>query len=716
MRIVISTFHHVCKLIGRSFGSIVYHAGSDGIFLQIIKERETEAHEVSLPGHLRTYTQTCSPSLQLETFRRILVLWIAHSESIPDKFTSDMTRTTSSTTDLRSPAQNIETESTPRSILLPLRSPFVVESECNPCYPSQDDVPTDGDAQYESRRQASREMVDRIANALIVLNEESQYHHWKQELQSQSDYMGSVSDGSLRSLFRQRRSGEVVPRTAYQIPKGFTFRQKISSMWKQSMEPDDALTEIPRFGRGLVMLMKESYINLLLIFVPIAISLYYTVKSPALVFTCLYLALLAIGNLIGIFTEDYSNHFKYPVAVFLSYTLGNSVELVSAVVALVQCELRVVQSTLIGVMLSNLLLVLGVCILVGGSKFVEQDVSLEYVQNNSSMLLVVVASIFLPASFFLFVGHSLNLSPQLLDSKTGRSVLSISRAGAICLLILYILHLVFQLLSHVFIMKKMENKSPTYKQQRTLNPESLLEELHSIEMPITPISEAATAVPQDPVNIDFRAVEEDFGPVFCDILRSNQENSRNTTMNQAERPDSEVVKSNTVSSGHVKFRRRYHTPFIIVLVGMTVFLAELLIKTMDVLTKQSALSKEFMSFILLPLLSGNISERVKLVRGSYRDHLDKTVKIIIGSTIQIALAIIPILIITAWIAGKPLSLLFDPLECLALFLAVLTINYTLSDGKTTWLEGAILLLLYVFVVIVFVYYPGFDPEGNIPSC
>ncbi|KAI0790836.1 hypothetical protein C8Q75DRAFT_806215 [Abortiporus biennis] len=560
-----------------------------------------------------------------------------------------MTRTTSSTTDLRSPAQNIEqTESTPRSILLPLRSPFVVESECNPCYPSQDDVPTDGDAQYESRRQASREMVDRIANALIVLNEESQYHHWKQELQSQSDYMGSVSDGSLRSFFRQRRSGEVVPRTAYQIPKGFTFIQKISSMWKQSMEPDDALTEIPRFGRGLVMLMKESYINLLLIFVPIAISLYYTVKSPALVFTCkyfysesyatqtipeipppppigLYLALLAIGNLIGIFTEDYSNHFKYPVAVFLSYTL-------------------------------------------------------------------------------------------LLDSKTGRSVLSISRAGAICLLILYILHLVFQLLSHVFIMKKMENKSPTYKQQRTLNPESLLEELHSIEMPITPISEAATAVPQDPVNIDFRAVEEDFGPVFCDILRSNQENSRNTTMNQAERPDSEVVKSNTVSSGHVKFRRRYHTPFIIVLVGMTVFLAELLIKTMDVLTKQSALSKEFMSFILLPLLSGNISERVKLVRGSYRDHLDKTVKIIIGSTIQIALAIIPILIITAWIAGKPLSLLFDPLECLALFLAVLTINYTLSDGKTTWLEGAILLLLYVFVVIVFVYYPGFDPEGNIPSC
>jgi hypothetical protein len=56
--------------------------------------------------------------------------------------------------------------------------------------------------------------------------------------------------------------------------------------------------------------------------------------------------------------------------------------------------------------------------------------------------------------------------------------------------------------------------------------------------------------------------------------------------------------------------------------------------------------------------------------------------------------------------GHPLTLLFDPLESIVLFLAVITVNYTVADGRSNWLEGAILCCLYVMVAVIFWYYPG----------
>lgn len=78
----------------------------------------------------------------------------------------------------------------------------------------------------------------------------------------------------------------------------------------------------------------------------------------------------------------------------------------------------------------------------------------------------------------------------------------------------------------------------------------------------------------------------------------------------------------------------------------------------------------------------------------------------------------------AWILGKPLTLLFDPFESIVLFLAgmcphiasqrlllirmmiVLVVNYTVQDGKSNWLEGMILMCLYVIIAVTFWYYPG----------
>jgi Ca2+:H+ antiporter len=60
----------------------------------------------------------------------------------------------------------------------------------------------------------------------------------------------------------------------------------------------------------------------------------------------------------------------------------------------------------------------------------------------------------------------------------------------------------------------------------------------------------------------------------------------------------------------------------------------------------------------------------------------------VGSSIQIALFVVPFITILAWIIKQPLSLLFDPFESIVLFLSVLIVNYTIQDGRSNWRELA----------------------------
>ena len=75
-------------------------------------------------------------------------------------------------------------------------------------------------------------------------------------------------------------------------------------------------------------------------------------------------------------------------------------------------------------------------------------------------------------------------------------------------------------------------------------------------------------------------------------------------------------------------------------------------------------------------------EHVTAVTVSIKDKLTLSLGVAVGSSIQIALFVIPFIITLGWILNKPLTLLFDPLESIVLFLAVLTVNYAVQDGKS----------------------------------
>jgi Ca2+:H+ antiporter len=114
--------------------------------------------------------------------------------------------------------------------------------------------------------------------------------------------------------------------------------------------------------------------------------------------------------------------------------------------------------------------------------------------------------------------------------------------------------------------------------------------------------------------------------------------------------------------------------------------AEFLIGSIDGLTTDGGISREFVALILLPLV-GNAAEHVTAVTVSVKDKIDLSLTIAIGSSIQIALFVIPLLVTIAWMIGQPLSLFFPVWETIMLVLTVLLVNWTCGDGVSNFAEG-----------------------------
>lgn len=127
--------------------------------------------------------------------------------------------------------------------------------------------------------------------------------------------------------------------------------------------------------------------------------MHWTHQSDAIVFTTSALAILPLAALLGFGTEQIAIRTSSALAGLLNATLGNLTELVIAGICLARCELALVQSSLLGGLLSNLLLVLGMAFVVGGVKYPQQSFKPIAAQLNSSLLTVGVISMIMPTAF-----------------------------------------------------------------------------------------------------------------------------------------------------------------------------------------------------------------------------------------------------------------------------------------------------------------------------
>jgi len=135
----------------------------------------------------------------------------------------------------------------------------------------------------------------------------------------------------------------------------------------------------------------------------------------------------------------------------------------------------------------------------------------------------------------------------------------------------------------------------------------------------------------------------------------------------------------------------------IVLIIMTVVVAvcaEYLVDSIDSIVETGHISKTFIGLILLPIV-GNAAEHVTAVVVALKDKMDLAMGVAIGSSMQIALLVTPFLVILGWAINQDMTLHFETFETVVFFLSVLVVTYVIQDGKSNYLEGAMVSPLTV---------------------
>ena len=134
--------------------------------------------------------------------------------------------------------------------------------------------------------------------------------------------------------------------------------------------------------------------------------------------------------------------------------------------------------------------------------------------------------------------------------------------------------------------------------------------------------------------------------------------------------------------------------------------AELVSGALEATAKGLGLGEFFLGVTVLAVV-GNAAEYVSAVHFARQNRMGLVLTITVGSTIQIALLVAPLLVLTSWLMGRPMNLVFaNPIELVAIAAVAFAVNAIAGDGETTWFEGVLLLAVYALLALSFFFLPG----------
>ena len=350
----------------------------------------------------------------------------------------------------------------------------------------------------------------------------------------------------------------------------------------------------------------------------------------------------------------------------LTSTFSNAVELIVSIIALVHDEIDIVQESLIGSILSNLLLVFGTSVFFGGVTRVRQYFNFKVAQIASCLLALASGSLIIPAAFltwaegrcesFPFLNSLSNTKIPLADAEGAPDVTALSRGVSILLLLVYGCFLFFQLKTNAEMYKKSSQKVPKRSETRRINSVKASEVM---AMNSPPPFEAR---PTDSVEQPNTAADSD------------PEATEHREKDEMEKAENETP----------KLRKWVAVLTLIISTALVALCAEAMVGSIDSITEGGSVSRTFVGLILLPIV-GNAAEHSAAVRVAIKDKMDLSIGICLGSSMQISLLVIPFIVVLGWILGKvKMNLAFDGFQVMALFLAVILVNYLIRDGESHW--------------------------------
>ncbi|KAF4340572.1 vacuolar calcium ion transporter [Fusarium beomiforme] len=286
------------------------------------------------------------------------------------------------------------------------------------------------------------------------LNEHNNTQH-KELNEKQNGSSGSVNGGDPQvasrnnsSLLKALSTGDVPSHTSSQAARPGSVIETPNKAEEPSQEENSNPTsKMNRFfvevKRSFKISICHSWLNVLLIFVPIGIAVSQVDGiNGGIVFALNAVAIIPLAGLLAYATESVARKMGDALGALLNVTFGNAVELIIFILALTKDEIRIVQASLLGSILANLLLILGMSMLLGGLRFREQVYNSTVTQMSACLLSLSVISLVLPTAF-----HASFRNNELADKQS----LKISRGTSIVLLLVYVIYLMFQLKSHAYM-------------------------------------------------------------------------------------------------------------------------------------------------------------------------------------------------------------------------------------------------------------------------
>nr|AAR99078.1 CAX [Suaeda salsa] len=361
--------------------------------------------------------------------------------------------------------------------------------------------------------------------------------------------------------------------------------------------------------------------------VPMAIVAHVYGFGREWVFALSLLALTPLAERVSFLTEQISFFTGPTVGGLLNATCGNATEMIIAILALSQNKIEVVKYSLLGSILSNLLLVLGTSLFCGGIANLNKEQKFDRKQADVNSILLLLGLLCHVLPLLLSFGAKTAVEAAALPT------LNLSRVSSIVMLLAYCAYLVFQLWTHR----------------------------------------------------QFFEAQED-----------------------SEGDDGEGGEEEVAVIG-------FWSGFAW-LVGMTLVIAllsEYVVGTIEAASDSWGISVSFISIILLPIV-GNAAEHAGAVIFAFKNKLDITLGVALGSATQISMFVVPLCVVVSWIMGVKMDLNFNTVETGSLAISIIVTAFTLQDGTSHYMKGLVLLLCYIVIGACFaVIGTPLNPVNNI---
>jgi len=151
--------------------------------------------------------------------------------------------------------------------------------------------------------------------------------------------------------------------------------------------------------------------------------------------------------------------------------------------------------------------------------------------------------------------------------------------------------------------------------------------------------------------------------------------------------------------------RRASVFLLLVTTGLVAACADFMVESINGLVETNNIGEIFIGLIILPIV-GNAAEHVTAVVVAMKNKMDLAIGVAVGSSIQVALFITPLMVILGWILGRDMTLYFSLFETVCLFVSAFIVNFLVLDGRSNYLEGALLCATYIIIAVVAFYYPA----------